>query len=127
MPLLSGSMVVHEVRLDNPVVEVRQYVAAPAIPAAPRCARCSAGGAALSAAPDAALAISLPRHMVSPRGLCWVMTRSAAWRLPKRHHCAGRSACKGKLGNVDIEQPRLQTDALLRLQLQHDLAGLLSR
>ncbi|OXS27689.1 MAG: hypothetical protein BCS36_11625 [Desulfovibrio sp. MES5] len=30
IPLLSGSMVVREVRLDNPVVEVRQYPAAPA-------------------------------------------------------------------------------------------------
>lgn len=29
MPLLSGSMVVREVRLDNPVVEIRQYAAAP--------------------------------------------------------------------------------------------------
>lgn len=65
MPLLSGSMVVHEVRLDNPVVEVRQYVAAPAIPATPAAPAATgaggANGAALTAAPDAA-----PGHISAP-------------------------------------------------------------
>ena len=66
MPLLSGSMVVHEVRLDNPVVEVRQYVAAPAIPAVPTApAATGAGGAALAAAPDAA-PVPAPGHISAP-------------------------------------------------------------
>ena len=66
MPLLSGSMVVHEVRLDNPVVEVRQYVAAPAIPAVPAAPTATgAGGAALAAAPDAAPGPA-PGHISAP-------------------------------------------------------------
>ena len=66
MPLLSGSMVVREVRLDNPVVEVRQYVAAPAIPATPAApAATGADGAALAAAPDTA-PVPAPGHISAP-------------------------------------------------------------
>ncbi|SCM72274.1 AsmA family protein [uncultured Desulfovibrio sp.] len=56
MPLLSGSMVVREVRLDNPVVDVRQYAAAPAVPAPT-----GADGAASAAAPTPA-----PDHITAP-------------------------------------------------------------
>lgn len=74
MPLLSGSMVVREVRLDNPVVEVRQYAAAPAAPAAPgpdpdnipASAPASISGAASATASGADSGAAAPRVSRSP-------------------------------------------------------------
>ena len=112
MPLLSGSMVVHEVRLDNPVVEVRQYVAAPAIPAAPAApAATGAGGAegaALTAAPDAA-----PVHTSAPApGHISAPAPGAADKAPGTDSGAADSRVSGNPADAPVPKAGVKAPAV---------------
>ena len=112
MPLLSGSMVVHEVRLDNPVVEVRQYVAAPAIPAAPAAPAATgaggAGGAALTAAPDAA-----PGHTSAPApGHISAPTPAAADKAPGTDSGAADSRVSGNPADAPVPKAGVKAPAV---------------
>ena len=106
MPLLSGSMVVREVRLDNPVVEVRQYAAAPATPAVPTAPAASAIPAAPATTGDAAPApgnISAP----APR-----TADTAPEKAPASTSGAADSRVSGSPANAPVPKAGVKAPAV---------------
>ena len=99
MPLLSGSMVVREVRLDNPVVDVRQYAAAPAVPAPT-----GADGAASAAAPTPA-----PDHITAPASGAAV---PAPDKAPASTSGAADSRVSGSPANAPVPKAGVKAPAV---------------